>query len=177
MANRREIAYAGCNNGVASAPNLGVGIQQGGLIVLDWKILVPGLLTFATLCVGIWQYVDKAAQANREPFLRQQLALAVETSELVGILASTSDPAEWKKAQDRFWVLYWGPLAIVENVEVEQRMVAFGRKLPPSGGQPPGLPVTGLTQEALKLDYALRTMILTAWKIDLSHLQMRLVER
>ncbi len=143
----------------------------------DWKIVVPGLLTFATLCVGIWQYVDKAAQANREPFLRQQLALAVEASEVAGTLAASSDPQKWQAAQARFWVLYWGPLAIVENIEVEQRMVEFGKLVPRPGTEVPKLPMPGLTQAALRLDYALRTMILTAWKIDLSHLQMRPVER
>ena len=142
--------------------------------MLDWKILVPGILTFLTLCVGLWQYVDKAAQANREPFLRQQLALAVEASEVAGTLASTSDPKAWQKAQNRFWVLYWGPLAVVESIEVEQRMVALGKLVPPPGADVPDLPMPALTQAALQLDCALREMILTAWQIDLAQMPIRL---
>ncbi|TIT47937.1 MAG: hypothetical protein E5W64_15760, partial [Mesorhizobium sp.] len=82
---------------------------------LDWKTFVPWAISIATVLLGIWQYSDKQAQANREPFLKEQTRLLFEASETVSTLANTTDPAVWKNARSRFWTLYWGPLSLVED--------------------------------------------------------------
>ena len=58
----------------------------------DWKIAVPWVLSLATVAIGVWQYADKQAQANREPFLKKQLELVFEASETVARLANVTDP-------------------------------------------------------------------------------------
>jgi hypothetical protein len=140
---------------------------------LDLKTAIPWVLTLITLSVGIWQYVDKAAQANREPFLRQQLALAVETSEVVATLATTTDPAAFETARARFWVLYWGPLAFVEDWNVETSMVAIGKAVPEPGTPVPPLPLSALEVPSLNLAHALRDLSLDAWNADLGGVDLR----
>ena len=73
----------------------------------DWKVAIPWFLSLVTVAVGIWQYADKQAQANREPFLRKQLDLIFEASDTVSLLANSTNPEAWEKARARFWVLYW----------------------------------------------------------------------
>lgn len=147
------------------------------MVDIDWKTAIPWALSLATLSVGIWQYVDKAAQANREPFLREQLKLAIETSDVVARLSTTTDPKQWETDRNRFWTIYYGPLAFFEDVEVERKMVEVGNVVPRPGLPTPNLPFVSLQSKALSLDYELRRLTLDAWRIDLSNLEMRPVTR
>jgi hypothetical protein len=45
-------------------------------------------------------------------------------------LASETNEDEWEKARTTFWRLYWGPLCIVEDKDVERRMVELGELVP-----------------------------------------------
>lgn len=137
----------------------------------DWKVSVPWLLTLVTVAVGIWQYADKQAQANREPFLRKQLDLVFEASETVSRLANLTDTNEWKKAKDRFWVLYWGPLGIVENQKIENCMGKASRTIPqPNDPVTPQLPLASLQATSLELSHVAREFILESWNVDLPEL-------
>ena len=144
---------------------------------IDWRASVPWILSAFTILIGIWQYAEKSAQANREPFLREQLKLAIETSEVVGRLATSVDAVQWESDRSRFWALYYGPLAIVEDIDVEREMVSVGKMVPRPGQAVPELPFNKLQGTALGLDYRLRQLILKAWGMDLSHLQLREVTR
>jgi hypothetical protein len=137
----------------------------------DWKVSVPWLLSVVTVAVGIWQYADKQAQANREPFLKKQLDLVFEASETVSKLANLTDPTEWRKAKDRFWILYWGPLGIVENQKIETCMGKAGRTIPQSSDQnTPSLPLVSLQATSIELSHVAREFILESWNVDLSEL-------
>jgi len=140
-------------------------------VTFDWKLAVPWVLGLATIGAGIWQYADKQAQANREPFLRQQLELVFEASEKVSVLANSTDPQTWKDAHDRFWVLYWGPLGLVEDRNVESCMVKAGNIVPKPGAATPPLPLTALQDTSLKLSHAARDLILAGWNVDLPPLE------
>jgi hypothetical protein len=69
-------------------------------------------------------------QAKRQPFLEKQLELAFEASATASRLATVADPADWEKARLHFWLLYWGPLSIIENPAVEGKMIEFGKLVP-----------------------------------------------
>ncbi|MEX0346727.1 MAG: hypothetical protein AB3N20_17520 [Rhizobiaceae bacterium] len=56
-----------------------------------WKTAIPWLLSIATIAIGIWQYADKQAQANRTPFLEKRLQLVFEASDTGATLATTVD--------------------------------------------------------------------------------------
>lgn len=72
---------------------------------------------------------ERAAQTRRvestRPFLERQLALYSEAARVCAQIASSPRP----EAVARFWELYWGELALVENKEVEAAMVQFGQAL------------------------------------------------
>ena len=97
---------------------------------LEPTVVIPWLLSLVTIGVGIWQFADKTAQANREPFLTRQLELCFEASDAGATLATETDPVLWEKARKSFWRLYWGPLSVVEDSAVEGAMVKLGRLVP-----------------------------------------------
>ena len=68
---------------------------------------------------------NRRVEATR-PFLERQLSLYVELSQTVATLASQDDRAVIGPATLRFWQLYWGELALVEDSRVEAAMVEFG---------------------------------------------------
>lgn len=134
----------------------------------EWKTIIPWVFSIVTIAIGIWQYADKQAQANRKPFLQKQLELVFEASDTVAVMATTADDSEWLKAHARFWTLYWGPLGIVENQAVVHCMVQAGKLVGPPGRRTtPDLPLSGLHSTSLALAVASRELILDSWQVDL----------
>ncbi len=97
-----------------------------------------------SFCWGIWTWriarqdkvtadeleAGRLAQTRRieatRPFLERQLELYGEAARVCAqIAASTANTV----ATSRFWELYWGELALVENKDVEAAMVSFGQAL------------------------------------------------
>src|SRR4051812_36823317 len=134
---------------------------------MNLATIVPWMLTLATLVVGIWQYADKRAQSNREPFLKNQLELAFEASNAASRLATETDPVKWEEARKTFWRLYWGPLGIVEDRRVEAAMVKLGNVVPKTAAEVPPLPMRQLEGDSLDLAHAARDLILESWRVDL----------
>jgi hypothetical protein len=137
---------------------------------INLSIIVPWILTLVTVVVGIYQYSDERAQANRQPFLQRQLELSFQASEAAARLATETNPAEWETARKAFWRLYWGPLGIVEDRGVEAAMVRLGQLVPRDDAIPP-LPVTDLQQPSLALAHAVRELVLASWDVSLPPLQ------
>lgn len=77
------------------------------------------------------------------------------------MLATSEDSARRNKAEKRFFELYWGELALVENPGVETAMVRFKDGLV-SGASP-----DQLQQLSLKLAGALRASLADSWGVDL----------
>jgi hypothetical protein len=140
---------------------------------MKWSILIPWVLSLLTITAGIWQYADKRAQSNKEPFLRKQLELSFEASDVAARLATESDPEEWEEARKSFWRLYWGTLAMVEDRGVESAMVKLGKIVPKEPTTTSVLPMTTLETPSLELAYAARLLILASWKVDLPPLAGR----
>lgn len=133
---------------------------------------IGGAIAF---CWGIWTWRvaqrDKLEAAEREneraahtrkveatrPFLEKQLILYSEAARVCAQIASTSD----SKAIVRFWELYWGELALVENEEVEAAMVSFGQALhymPENESE--------LKHRALLLARACRLSLAKSWGVE-----------
>jgi hypothetical protein len=122
-------------------------------IVGRYLPLVTAVLAVAGFWVGMIQFLrqqtdtesqraDAVQQRSEElrreaakPFWDSQLQIYLRASEAAAIIATSSDQEAVSRAEGQFWVLYWGPLAIVEDVgtatrpvaEVEHAMVQFGR--------------------------------------------------
>ena len=115
--------------------------------------LVGALGALLSFAWGVWVWRDQSIRQLRQqqsenlrlaesrrieatkPFLERQLKLYTEATQVAGVLATSSDANAIAKATERFWQLYWGELALVENREVEGAMVAFRDSLLASASQ------------------------------------------
>jgi hypothetical protein len=114
--------------------------------------------------------VPNPETARSDPVLREEaIKLCKEASEVTARLASSSDRADWTAARNRFWILYKGPLYIIETKEkekspdhtspLESAMVRFGRLLKEAGDEPEKLPLTTLDQGSLAVARACKDTV------------------
>jgi hypothetical protein len=52
-----------------------------------------------------------------------QADLCKSAAEAAARVATTTDEKAWHEALDKFWMLYWGPLVIVEDVDSRDLLV------------------------------------------------------
>ena len=134
-----------------------------------FKFGAPTAIAVATIVAGLIQFGTTSAFSIRQPFLEMQTKLCSSAAEHVARLASTRDPVTWQKSREEFWMLYWGPLAIVEDVEsqsqtrVETAMVAYGDKLSKIDTNAPTLPISSLEEPALEVSHACRDLLGAKW--------------
>jgi hypothetical protein len=115
---------------------------------------------------GIFQFIaaqNSQAETRRieatKPFLERQLKLYTEATQTAAILATSKKPEELDTANKKFWSLYWGELALVEDKKVEAAMVQLGRALEAgSVGQQ-------LRQHSLALAHACRDSLAESWGV------------
>ena len=141
-----------------------------------FKVLIAVVGASVSFCWGFWTWRiarrDKLEAERREgerlsearrieatrPFLEKQLDLYAEAARVCARIASAHDGAG---AVARFWELYWGELALVENREVEAKMVRFGQALqymPEDRSE--------LRHRALELAAACRASLARSWGVD-----------
>jgi hypothetical protein len=61
-----------------------------------------------------------------KPIWERQIAIYMEASDVVAMIATTSDAEARTLATEKFWKLYQGPLIIFENKGVANGMIDFG---------------------------------------------------
>lgn len=90
----------------------------------------------------------------------------------MSLLANSTNPEAWEKARARFWVLYWGPLGIVEDNRIARCMIEASKLVPaPEVKTTPDLPVTALHTTSIRLSHVARDFILNNWDVELPSLQ------
>ncbi len=142
-----------------------------------WQFLVSALIGAGTIGVGIWQFSEDSKRRaditqfeSLRPFLVKQMELCFQASEAASTLASSTDLENWRRARETFWMLYWGPLSVVERPlsgeqgPVELQMIVFGIALEPLQDNPT-LPLTSLERESLNLARTCRKLIFDSWGI------------
>jgi hypothetical protein len=88
---------------------------------LGWtQLILTSLGATIAFAFGLYQYATTSSQTTRQPFLEKQTDLCFQASEAAAQLATTTDPDQWTTSWNKFWTLYWGPLAVVEDVSEEQ---------------------------------------------------------
>ena len=120
----------------------------------------------ATFAWGVFQYIEnnKGQSESRrieatKPFLERQLKLYTEATQSAATLATSEEPSEKAASIKRFWSLYWGELALVEDEEVEAAMVALGKGLDRQA------PPAELKQISLRLAHACRDSLALSWGV------------
>jgi hypothetical protein len=106
--------------------------------------ILPVIGACVTFAWGVWVWKDNAdeeraaaaseteryADSRRieatRPFLELQLKLYTEAALVTGKIATASGT---QQDVDRFWQLYTGELALVEDPEVAKAMIAYGEAL------------------------------------------------
>jgi hypothetical protein len=137
----------------------------------NWTMAVAWGLGLLPLLWGIYTYSTTAAQTNRVPFLTKQTELLFEASTVTAELSVLTEKATWETARQRFWVLYYGPLAAVENVAVACQMIAAGDILTNAGDGNAHFPIPDLHEPSLKLAQAARDLVLAGWQVSIPPLQ------
>jgi hypothetical protein len=128
-----------------------------------WVSVIGGVVTFIW---GYYQWRERSIEnlkarrlAITKPFLEKQLELYSEATRVASQVAMKLGK-EGDEARARFWELYWGELALVENPEVENAMVEMSEALES------GAPVTTLRSKSLRIAHACRQSLDKSWGIN-----------
>lgn len=108
-----------------------------------------------SLIWGGYVYLETKNLEARRPYLDYQLLLYKRTARTVAIIVSSDVPSEVDDAKNEFYLLYWGELVLVENPEIEKKMVAFERDMQADS--------TKLKNSAYYLVHALRRNLAKSW--------------
>jgi hypothetical protein len=105
------------------------------------------------------QAETRRIEATR-PFLDRQLKLYTEATQAAATISTSSSKEEVDAAKQRFWSLYWGELALVEDKRVEAAMVQLGRAIEQGkvGGEVQTL--------SLNLAHACRDSLAESWGVQ-----------
>ena len=117
------------------------------------------ILTLLGLWFGYEQFLKEFERSNRTPFLEMQSKYYVELLETVAKAAHPKDDAERAEAVRRFWQLYVGPSALVEDKQVEERANQLSLCLKQQQGCPP----LELESHSLALSAAIRASLVESW--------------
>jgi hypothetical protein len=129
--------------------------------------LLTVLISAGTVMFGVVQWkasVEATARQSllesKKPFLTLQLDLYVKATRLAAQIANLEESPARASLERDFWHLYWGELGTVENLEVENAMVALGKKI--EGKAPPA----ELRPLSLALAHAVRRSLDQSWEIN-----------
>jgi len=133
----------------------------------SWIKILTLLGAVVTFAWGVHQFFsNQRAQAETrrieatKPFLDRQLKLYTEATQAAATIATSDSKDEIIAAQKRFWSLYWGELALVEDKRVEAAMVQLGQALEKGAT---GKEVQGLS---LRLAHACRDSLAESWGVQ-----------
>ena len=105
------------------------------------------LVSAAGIAVGLHQFNEgqKAARQDaqdrashelatrneelKKTYWQEQTSIYIEGSRYAGLIANAKTLHEVDQEVKRFFSLYWGPMSLLEHVEVEKAMVAFGKEV------------------------------------------------
>ncbi len=135
---------------------------------LEASIKILSILgAVATFAWGVFQFTATQKQQSEtrrieatKPFLERQLALYTEATQLASTIATTTDAKKKEQSLDRFWSLYWGELALVEDAFVEGAMVNLGDSLRKKASD------DEIKQRALALAHACRNSLARSWGVE-----------
>ena len=108
---------------------------------LKWKVkwvyrvaqfvsVITAFVAVAAFVVSLRQFNSQQEQEFKKPMWDKQLGLVFEVSDVAATIATLPpDSEERKKAEARFWQIYYGPIVLGENQELFQGMIDFGNCL------------------------------------------------
>jgi hypothetical protein len=128
--------------------------------------LITAVLAIIGAGMGLWKYFDAAEKEFRKPYWERQISFYFQATSSAAILATSHDQKTLKEAEAKFWELYWGPLALVEDRRVEAAMVRYGDCL-----EDKKCNGNSLQQLSLNLAHTCRQSLGASWNLKLEELQ------
>ena len=80
-------------------------------------------------CFALWKYADSKTKEYQQPLYDAQVGYYFEVVELAARLTTSLEMPQWERDKSRFWELYYGPMILVEDQDVETAMMTFGKCL------------------------------------------------
>ncbi len=117
--------------------------------------------------LGLWQYFDTAQKSYRQPLWDRQITVYFEAANTVGLMAATDEPAIREKAEKDFWRLFYGPMALIQDHEVELAMIDVAKCIKADCDQ--GM----LRPKSLHLAHTCRRSLGESWSVKLPELQAK----
>ena len=139
---------------------------------MNWETAIKlgaALASMVTVLVTAWQFLITQRVAAATPFLERKLAWCEEALETAAALAIRLEPSERDLA--RFWELYWGVMVLIENAEIEDAMVDFGKELEKTqtfegGAKDVETHLVGLRGKSVRLARACRSELASEWSVS-----------
>jgi hypothetical protein len=122
--------------------------------------------TKAQADVSLIQLATQQAHERQKPFIEAQIKYYVEATETTAKILRTPEGPARDDLVKRFWQLYWGALALVEDDEVARAMVAYGEALKASPKQ-----AGELERRAIDVAHACRNSLKSLWVPQLGPIQ------
>ncbi len=133
----------------------------------SWLKIIGIAIALGSFIFGGLEYLDARKmeiETRRieaaKPFLDLQLKLYKDATQAAARISTSSDKESGKELK-RFWELYWGELALIENLGVDIAMRAFGK------GLNDRLSTSDMEQLSLNLAHACRESLAFSWGVDL----------
>jgi hypothetical protein len=134
----------------------------------SFAAIVGALVGLLTVIVAVGTYFDQNGKGiktrqfeAKKPFFEKQTALYVDAMDTVSRIASSNVPLP--ADLNHFWQLYWGPLAAVEDKNVDRAMVIVGQHL----GENPPATKECLTNISLLLAHCVKQSWSDTWLVAL----------
>ena len=115
--------------------------------------------------IALIQLAAQQAHERQRPFFDAQMKFYIEATETASQISSTDSGAR-EALIKRFWQLYWGSLALVEDDEVAQAMIAYGEHLNKSPHD-----TKGLKNLSLGIAHACRNSLKRLWVPEIGRIQ------
>jgi hypothetical protein len=98
-------------------------VYKGTLVV---GLILGSIWTLTQYFLHRAEEREIAAIEARKPFLEKRFQVYNEVVLAAATIVTSADAAEVKRAKANFWILYSGPLTLVEDKEVRKALVTFG---------------------------------------------------
>jgi len=87
------------------------------------------VVTLLAIFSDVIQYITNRADQLRtqeiqakKPFLEKRLEFYIEATRATATIATSKNPDDIAGAREKFWILYWGPMLVLEDPKVHESM-------------------------------------------------------
>jgi hypothetical protein len=122
--------------------------------------MIAALVTLAGIWFGYKQFLAQFELSNKRPFLELQAKYYIEMLEVVSRITYPADDKDRRDSTRRFWQLYSGTSALVEDAIVEDKINSLSVCIQQIGGK---CTQVDLEAQTLGLSQAVKLSLARSW--------------